>query len=43
MLFRRKTYTIKPEMYDTFNHFFHTYLLPNQLTHGASLVGRWVK
>ncbi|MGB5946015.1 NUDIX hydrolase [Paenisporosarcina sp.] len=42
MLFRRKSYTIKPQMYDTFTHFFHTYLLPNQLTHGASLVGRWV-
>ncbi|PUB11425.1 NUDIX hydrolase [Paenisporosarcina sp. OV554] len=42
MLFRRKSYTINPDMYDTFNHFFHTFLLPNQLTHGASLVGRWV-
>lgn len=42
MLFRRKSYTINPDMFDTFNHFFHTYLLPNQLTHGASLVGRWV-
>ncbi|MFX3673577.1 MAG: NIPSNAP family protein [Paenisporosarcina sp.] len=42
MIFRRKMYTIKPEMYDTFNHFFHTYLLPNQLTNGAQLVGRWV-
>lgn len=42
MLYRRKQYTIHPEMYDTFNHFFHTYLLPNQLTHGAKLIGRWV-
>lgn len=42
MLFRRKMYTIKPEMLETFNHFFHTYLLPNQLTHGATLIGRWV-
>lgn len=42
MLFRRKMYTIKPEMLETFNHFFHTYLLPNQLTHGARLIGRWV-
>jgi len=41
MLYRRKQYTINPEMYDTFNHFFHTYLLPNQLTHGAKLIGRW--
>jgi len=29
-------------MYETFTHFFHTYLLPNQLTHGAELIGRWV-
>lgn len=42
MYYRRKTYTIKPEMYDVFNHFFHTYLLPNQRTHGATLIGRWV-
>lgn len=42
MLFPRKMYTIKPDMYDIFNYFFHTYLLPNQLTHCASLVGRWV-
>lgn len=42
MLYRRKQYTINPEMYDTFNHFFHTYLLPNQLAHGAKLIGRWV-
>jgi 8-oxo-dGTP diphosphatase len=42
MLYRRKTYTIEPSMYKTFTNFFHTYLLPNQLTHGAELVGRWV-
>ncbi|HJF30466.1 MAG TPA: NUDIX domain-containing protein [Sporosarcina psychrophila] len=42
MLYRRKTYTIEPSMYETFTHLFHTYLLPNQLTHGAQLVGRWV-
>ena len=41
MMYRRKTYKIEPEVYDAFNHFFHTYLLPNQLTHGASFVGRW--
>ena len=42
MLYRRKTYKIEPSMYETFTRFFHTYLLPNQLTHGAQLVGRWV-
>ncbi len=29
-------------MLETFNHFFHTYLYPNQLKHGAKLIGRWV-
>lgn len=33
---------IEPTMYETFTHFFHTYLLPNQLTHGAEFIGRWV-
>ena len=42
MLYRRKTYKINPKMYKTFTHFFHTYLLPNQLTYGARLIGRWV-
>lgn len=42
MLYRRKTYKINPEMYKTFTHFIHTYLLPNQLTHDSQLVGRWV-
>lgn len=42
MIYRRKTYKINPEKLDTFNHFFHTYLYPNQLNYGATLVGRWV-
>ncbi len=42
MLYCRKTYTIEPAMYEMFTHYFHAYLLPNQLTHGAQLVGRWV-
>ena len=42
MLYRRKTYKIEAPMYETYTQFFHTYLLPNQLTHGAQLVGRWV-
>jgi 8-oxo-dGTP diphosphatase len=42
MLYRRKTYKINPEALEVFNEFFHTYLLPNQLKHGAKLVGRWV-
>jgi 8-oxo-dGTP diphosphatase len=42
MLYRRKTYKINPETLELFNEFFHTYLLPNQLKHGAKLIGRWV-
>lgn len=42
MLYRRKTYEIDPAVYEVFTNFFHTYLLPNQLTHGAKLLGRWV-
>jgi len=42
MIYRRKTYKIKPDKLNEFNNFFHTYLYPNQITHGAILVGRWV-
>lgn len=42
MIYRRKTYKIQPENLDQFNEFFLQYLLPNQLKHGAKLVGRWV-
>jgi 8-oxo-dGTP diphosphatase len=42
VIFRRKTYKVKPEQVETFNEFFHEYLLPNQLKHGAHLVGRFV-
>ncbi|RPF53400.1 NUDIX hydrolase [Aquisalibacillus elongatus] len=42
MFFRRKTYQISSDQIETFNNFFHHYLLPNQLAHGAKLVGRWV-
>ncbi|WP_245208743.1 hypothetical protein [Gottfriedia endophytica] len=42
MIYRRKTYKIKPEKLNEFNDFFHTYLYPKQITHGAKLVGRWV-
>lgn len=33
---------IKPEKLEEFNSFFHKYLYPNQMKHGAKLVGRWV-
>ncbi|ASI34298.1 MULTISPECIES: NUDIX domain-containing protein [unclassified Exiguobacterium] len=42
MLHRRKTYTIRPERLQEFTEFFHTYLFPLQISHGARLVGRWV-
>lgn len=41
MFYRKKTYEIDPSMLETFNDFFHNYLYPNQLKHGAELVGRW--
>lgn len=42
MLYRRKTYRIRPERLEEFTAFLHTYLYPNQIGHGAKLVGRWV-
>jgi len=42
MFHRRKTYKIRPERLAEFTEFFHTYLYPNQVSHGARLVGRWV-
>ncbi len=42
MFYRRKTYKIQPEQLNEFNQFFHTYLYPNQIKHGAKLIGRWV-
>lgn len=42
MIYRRKTYRIQPEKINDFNDFFHTYLYPNQIQHGAKLVGRWM-
>ncbi|HET7580253.1 MAG TPA: NUDIX domain-containing protein [Bacillales bacterium] len=41
MIYRRKTYRIDPEHYERFNEFFHKFLYPNQMKHGAQLVGRW--
>ncbi|MGF3105974.1 NIPSNAP family protein [Rossellomorea sp. DUT-2] len=41
MIYRMRTYKIFPEQYEVFTDFFHNYLLPNQLTFGSKLVGRW--
>lgn len=42
MLYRRKTYRVRPEQVGPFTAFFAEYLLPNQLKHGARLIGRFV-
>lgn len=42
MFYRRKSYRVRPEQVAPFTAFFTEYLLPNQLKHGARLVGRWV-
>ena len=42
MFYRKKTYDIVPDKLGLFNGFFHKYLYPNQMKHGAKLVGRWV-
>lgn len=42
MIYRRKTYKVNSEKVEAFTAFFHTYLYPNQIRHGAKLIGRWV-
>lgn len=42
MFYRRKTYQMDPAQLQPMNDFFHEYVLPVQLKHGARLVGRWV-
>lgn len=42
MIYRKKTYKIDPSKYELFNEFFHTYLYPNQIKNGSTLIGRWV-
>ncbi len=42
MFYRKKSYKINPNKLEQFNHFFHHYLYPNQIKHGAKLIGRWV-
>lgn len=43
MFYRRKFYTVRNEFVDKFNEHFNNTNLPNQLKHGARLVGRWMK
>ncbi|WP_307394363.1 NIPSNAP family protein [Bacillus horti] len=42
MFYRRKFYIVKNEFVDILNALFHETNLPNQLKHGARLVGRWM-
>ncbi|GGE70761.1 NIPSNAP family protein [Priestia taiwanensis] len=43
MFHRRKYYIIKKEFVEIFNNHFNETNLPNQLKHGARLVGRWMR
>ncbi|MDV2583053.1 NIPSNAP family protein [Alkalibacillus haloalkaliphilus] len=42
MFYRKKTYQVKSEFVSTFNKHFNENLLPTQIKHGSSLVGRWM-
>ncbi|PFW54784.1 cytoplasmic protein [Bacillus cereus] len=43
MFYRRKYYIVKNEFIEIFNEHFNNTNLPNQLKHGARLIGRWMK
>ncbi|TDL67681.1 MULTISPECIES: NIPSNAP family protein [Paenibacillus] len=42
MFYRRKFYIVRNEFVDIFNAHFEETNLPNQIKHGARLVGRWM-
>ncbi|TFB15018.1 cytoplasmic protein [Filobacillus milosensis] len=42
MFYRRKFYIVKNEFVEVFNAHLNENNLPNQLKHGARLVGRWL-
>ncbi len=42
LFYRRKYYIVKNEFVEVFNAHFNENNLPNQLKHGARLVGRWM-
>jgi NIPSNAP len=41
VIYRMRIYRAVPENLPVFHEFFRAHLLPVQLRHGASLVGRW--
>ncbi len=43
MFYRRKFYVVKNDFVEIFNAHFNNTNLPNQLKHGARLMGRWMK
>ncbi|WP_432357791.1 NIPSNAP family protein [Sporosarcina sp. UB5] len=43
MFYRRKYYNIKSVFVEKFNEHFNKTNLPNQLKHGARLIGRWMR
>ncbi len=43
MFYRRKFYVVKSGFVEIFNVHFNNTNLPNQIKHGARLVGRWMK
>jgi len=42
LFYRRKFYIVKNEFVDIFNAHFYETNFPNQIKHGARLVGRWM-
>ncbi|WP_405096914.1 cytoplasmic protein [Oceanobacillus sp. FSL H7-0719] len=42
LVYRRKFYIVKNDFVDVFNNHFNESNLPNQLKHGARLIGRWM-
>ncbi|KGX90125.1 NIPSNAP family protein [Pontibacillus marinus] len=42
MFYRRKFYIVKNEFVEVFNAHFNENNLPNQIKHGARLLGRWM-
>ena len=43
MFYRRKFYIVKNEFVEEFNKHFNETNLPNQLSHGSRLIGRWMR
>lgn len=43
MFYRRKFYIVRNDFVEIFNAHFNNTNLPNQLKHGARLIGRWMR